>query len=387
MKPCSKHRCVYTWIFWIAIFLCIGFVIYVMFVCQNCVKRRLSRAEAMQMKESFDDGNQKLVLLNHDSLGEFHQTRSSFRKTKLPAELVVLGDRRSLCVGYASQKPTDRVQMDEVLQVTQETSDIPNKIWIFWSSPEGSMNHIVEKCIESWKHHHPTYEIILLDKNNCGKYIDIDINTLRHAKENNTRFSDFLRCLILSKHGGFWVDASIICHHPVSWVHAIQRNYRVEFVGYYTGSDTSTSFPRYPSVENWFFACVPNSVFMRDWCQEFLRFNEFASANDYLTDLRKQGINLDNMPYLEYLTMHASAQYILQKNPDSYRIYLFSANAGPLLYLEQVKWDYERAVDLLTNTDTCESFYQYTMIKLPNGPRDAMLHRKPLDIQRAFSHK
>lgn len=344
MKPCSKHRCVYTWIFWIAICVCISFVIYVMFVCKDCVKRRLSRAEAMQMKESFDDGNQKLVLLNHDSLGEFHQG-------------------------------------------TQETSDIPNKIWIFWSSPEGSMNHIVEKCIESWKHHHPTYEIIVLDKNNCGKYIDIDINTLRHAKENNTRFSDFLRCLILSKHGGFWVDASIICHHPVSWVHAIQRNYRVEFVGYYTGSDTSSSFPRYPSVENWFFACVPNSVFMRDWCQEFLRFNEFASANDYLTDLRKQGINLNNMPYLEYLTMHASAQYILQKNPDSYRIYLFSANAGPLLYLEQVKWDYERAVDLLTNTDTCESFYQYTMIKLPNGPRDAMLHRKPSDIQRAFSHK
>ena len=342
MKPCKCGN-VYTRIFWFAMFICVGFVIYVMFVCQDCVKRRLSRAEILQMKESFDDGSQKLVFKNNDSMGEFHKGN-------------------------------------------QDTSDIPNKIWIFWSSSsENKKNPVVEKCIASWKLHHPTYEIILLDKNNCNKYIDADIFALRHANENNTRFADFLRCLILSKHGGFWVDASIICHHPVSWVHAIQRNYRVEFVGYYTGQDTPTSFPLHPSIENWFFACVPGSAFMRDWCQEFLRFNDFSTASDYITDLRNQGINLDNMPYLEYLTMHASAQYISQKNPDSYRIYLFRANSGPLLYIEEAGWDYKRAVDSLVNSDTCSSFYSYTMIKLSNGSRNEMLTRNDTDIQRAYN--
>ena len=334
MKPWS-----WTWFFRFILILfifLIFYVFYVIFVCDQCKKRRQSREEALQMKESFDDGTQKLILTNCDSLGEFH--------------------------------------LD---QGTQETSDIPNIIWMFW---EGPMNHVVETCIESWKFYNPTYDIRVLNKSNCATYTDVNIHTLRHANENNTRFSDFLRALILSKHGGFWVDASIICHHPISWVHAIQRSYRVEFVGYYTGNRSM------PTVENWFFACVPDSAFMRDWCQEFLRFNEFPSANDYLSDVRNQGISLDNMPYLDYLTMHASAQQVLQSHPETYRIYLFCANSGPLLYIEQVGWDYPRAVDLLTNTDTCESFYSYTMIKLPNGPRNEMLHRKLSDSQRAFSH-
>ena len=249
---------------------------------------------------------------------------------------------------------------------------------MFW---EGPMNHVVEACIESWKFYNPTYDIRVLNKSNCSTYIDTNVNifSLRHANENNTRFSDFLRAIILSKHGGFWVDASIICHHPISWVHAIQRSYRVEFVGYYTGNQSM------PTVENWFFACVPDSAFMRDWCQEFIRFNEFTNTNDYLSDVRNQGVSLDNMPYLDYLTMHASAQQVLQSHPESYRIYLFCANSGPLSYIEQVGWDYPRAVDLLTNKDTCTSFYSYAMIKLPNGPRNEMLHRKLSDFQRAIS--
>jgi len=325
----------WTWFFRLILILCIllfFYVFYVMVVCDQCKKRRQSREEALQMKESFDDGTQKLILTNCDSLGEFHQGN-------------------------------------------QDTSSIPNIIWMFW---EGPMNHVVETCIESWKFYNPTYDIRVLNKSNCATYTDVDIHSLRHANENNTRFSDFLRALILSKHGGFWVDASIICHHPISWVHAIQRSYQVEFVGYCTGNKSM------PTVENWFFACVPDSAFMRDWCQEFVRFNEFPSADEYLSDVRNQGVSLDNMPYLDYLTMHASVQYILQKNSDSYRIYLFCANSGPMLYLEQVGWDYSRAVDLLTDKDTCESFYQYTMIKLPNGPRNEMLHRKLSDVQRAI---
>ena len=323
-----------TWFILILCILLISYIFYVMVVCDQCKKRRQSRVESLQMKESFDDGNQKLVLTNRDSLGEFHQGN-------------------------------------------QDTSSIPNIIWMFW---EGPMNHVVESCIESWKFYNPTYDIRVLNKSNCATYTDMDIHSLRHANENNTRFSDFLRAIILSKHGGFWVDASIICHHPISWVHAIQRSYLVEFVGYYTGDKSM------PTVENWFFACVPDSAFMRDWCQEFVRFNEFPNAADYLSDLRNQNINLYNMPYLDYLTMHASSQKVLQSNPESYRIYLFYGKIGPLLYIEQVGWDYSRAVDLLTNTDTFESFHSYAMIKLPNGPRNEMLHRKLSDVQRAFSH-
>ena len=88
MKPCSKRGCIYTWILWIAIFLCISFVLYIIFVCDQCKKRRQSREEALQMKESFDDGTQKLILTNCDSLGEFHLDQGTqetgLHRAKLP---------------------------------------------------------------------------------------------------------------------------------------------------------------------------------------------------------------------------------------------------------------------------------------------------------------
>jgi len=264
-------------------------------------------------------------------------------------------------------------------------SKIPNRIWMFW---EGPMNPVVEYCVASWKAYHPGYEVVLLNKTNCHEYLDVDIRSLRHAEESITRFSDFLRCLILSKHGGFWVDASIICHAPVSWVHAVQNTFQVELVGYYHGSTDAEFLSYSPIIENWFFACVPGSAFMRDWCAEFLRFNDYATVEDYLKSLRDDDhIQFVNLQYLDYLTMHAAAQKVFQSHRDMYRMYLFCANCGPFKYLDEVGWgDTVRAVDHITGETTAKNYQNYTMVKLCNDQRRELLTRDDATMRRAFSH-
>jgi hypothetical protein len=265
------------------------------------------------------------------------------------------------------------------------TSRIPNVIWMFW---EGPMNSVVEYCIDSWKHYHPDYRVVVLNKTNCADYLDMDIHGLRHANESITRFADFLRCLVLSKYGGFWVDASIICHAPLTWVHAVQRTFGVETVGYYHGSTSDLLLSYSPIIENWFFACVPGSAFMHDWCAEFLRFNEYETVEQYLVSLRDEDkVQFVNLHYLEYLTMHASAQKVFQTHRDAYHIYLFCANCGPFRYLDEVGWgDTKRAVDLITDPATRLNYQKYTMVKLCNDQRREMITRDDATIRRAFSH-
>jgi hypothetical protein len=281
---------------------------------------------------------------------------------------------------------TNDKELGEFASGTLDHSAIPNFIWMFWDG-DVSSNRVVSLCIDSWKHYNPTYDVIVLNKTNYRTYVDTDIASLRHAGDDITRFADFLRCLVLSKHGGIWVDASIICHAPVGWVHGIQTAHQVELVGYYNGStDVATMLHTSPTIENWFFACVPNSKFMTDWCTEFLRFNDFDTVEQYLADLRGQNVKFVNMMYLEYLTMHASSQLVFQHHPDTYRIYLFCCNHGPFQYLDDVGWKGVDGVNLLVQPDTSAHYHQYTMTKLCKNERTELMKRDDADILRAFSH-
>jgi len=111
----------------------------------------------------------------------------------------------------------------------------------------------------------------------------------------------------LARHGGIWMDASIICMKPFrEWL-----DHTKEFVGYHIGGTTKP----YPVIENWFFACRPGCEFMQAWCKEFSRLGDFPSVQEYLQDLRASGVDLSNVHVhmQEYLAMHCAAQRVMQK--------------------------------------------------------------------------
>ena len=314
-----------------------------------------------------------------------HALLSSSSSPPPPAILTDDTPRGEFVSGTLANKKQGGALLSYSGDLSKGYGPIPNRIWMFWDGDVAS-NRVVSLCIDSWKHYNPTYDLVVLNKSNYRTYVDVDVGSLRHAGDDITRFSDFLRCLVLSKHGGIWVDASIICHAPVGWVHAIQTTHQVELVGYYNGSTDTSMLHSSPVIENWFFACVPNSKFMTDWCTEFLRFNEFDTVELYLADLRGQNVQFVNMMYLEYLTMHASSQCAFQHHPDTYRIYLFRCNDGPFKYLDDVGWKGVDAVQRLVDPETSASYHQYTMTKLCKNERTELLKRDDAEILRAFSH-
>jgi hypothetical protein len=278
---------------------------------------------------------------------------------------------------------TDDNTLSEFTYGTSETSKIPNIIWTFW---EGDKMDVVEKCIESWKFYNPSYKVVILNKSNYREYIDDDIDSIKHGNNFVARFSDYVRICVLAKYGGFWVDASIICHHPFTWLHGVQKKLDVELVGYYLDGLTLKEYkPCCPVIENWFFACIPNSIYMTDWKNEFLSTKNYNTIDDYLKNIEEQKISTQKIGGLSnYLAMHIAAQKIMQTNRDKYNICLFSACNGPFKPLCENGWDSNIAIDKLTNKETRKEYYKYPFIKLRGGERDLM--NKTENMNHAFSN-
>jgi len=287
-------------------------------------------------------------------------------------------------------------ELKEFSYGNDKTSHIPKIIWTFWSDSttnfegqrpekfgEGVDNVVVNMCIDSWKHYNPDYDIRILNKSNYSEYVDIDVSKIQHSNDFIARFADYVRCLVLSKYGGFWIDASIICHHPFSWVHAIQNKTKVEFVGYYIGDVLDN---KYPVIENWFFACIPNSQFMNDWSDEFLSTGNHKTIEDYLKDVGSQGIDTSKVQIPDYLTMHVSAQKVIQKNPKKYDILVFAACSGPLKYLCDANFHDETAVKNLLDPEKHSTYHKYTFVKICGGQRKILETYNKTTLLPAFSN-
>ena len=317
---------------------------------------------------------------------------------------------------------TEAIETGESKAEDLRESNIPNILWTFWEGPE---NKVVQLCIDSWKHYHPGYDVIVLNKSNYMRYTDgsVDVDALPHSGDFVARYADYVRCLVLAHNGGFWLDSSVICHRPFTWVHAIQQATDAEFIGYYIDTGTHAEFLSYsPMVENWFFACVPGSPFMQDWCREFVRTRDFPTISAYLDNVKSHGTHFNKIDSIgggEYLTMHIAAQKVLQDQhraamaasspshatvsnthtslenlsaPTSpstllkYNLCFFSACAGPFSYLHRAGWDISTAVNRLVQEDTRRTYYQCPLIKLRGSERTTMDQYDISQQQRAFSH-
>lgn len=257
---------------------------------------------------------------------------------------------------------------------------IPKKIWTFWDTPD--IPEIVHKCIETWKKHNPHYEIIVLNKQNISHYLpEVDFSKIKHIHNKSPeKFSDMVRLHTLAKYGGIWSDASIICLKPYdSWIPPLQKKKNSEFVGFYIDSFTLPEYKeKSPVVENWFFACTSDSVFVEDWLKEFRRISDFNTVEEYVEDVKSQGVNVQNISSTSYLSMHVACQKVLQQPNTSYRLELIKAEDTAFRYLTKNEWNSDTAIQNLLECkepnkkrDDCE-FLDSPIIKLRGSDRRVM---------------
>jgi hypothetical protein len=221
------------------------------------------------------------------------------------------------------------------------SNEIPKTIWTFWNSDD--FPKTVQKCIDTWRSSNPDYNIIILNKTNIKEYLpEIDVYSLKH-NDSPARTSDFIRCHVLPKYGGVWVDASIIINKPLSTI--INTNY--SFTGYYLEGFTTNS--DYPVLENWFFACTKGNEFVSKWRDAFMKLNNYETPEQYSEYIKSLGVDVQQIYDLNYLAMHVAAQYVFQKEmtPQSIKtnLNLLKAEDGPYKYLFDSDWNSGKSVE------------------------------------------
>lgn len=87
-------------------------------------------------------------------------------------------------------------------------------VWLFWWQGEEAMPPLVRQCYISVKKHLTDWEIVLLTEKNYIEYADLP-DYIKEKQRTGvitlTHFSDLLRLELLIKHGGLWMDATVLC--------------------------------------------------------------------------------------------------------------------------------------------------------------------------------
>lgn len=179
----------------------------------------------------------------------------------------------------------------QLLNVSSTT--IPKIIWTFWDSDK--VPGYIEKFADTFRQHNPNHEVFLVRKRTLGYYLGQDeANRLINWKHNDSpqRLADLVRLALLKKHGGIWLDPSVILYQPLDWV-----NNEGECVLF--GEDGPS-----PLIDHMMIATVPNHPFISSWFEEIFNIQEYFSIGQYLDKVEsayKEGVN-DYSQYLGYIT-------------------------------------------------------------------------------------
>jgi len=113
-----------------------------------------------------------------------------------------------------------------------ETELINKTIWTCWWQGEESAPGVVRECIERMRKMSNVARVVVLDETNYNDYVSLPkdiVDLYKTGKMSMAHFSDILRCGLLSKRGGLWIDSTIWVHQPISEKAFMDRLYSINF--------------------------------------------------------------------------------------------------------------------------------------------------------------
>ena len=94
-----------------------------------------------------------------------------------------------------------------------EQQDSSPCIWSMWWQGEDNLPKVVNLCFESIRKHCGSHKFIIITKDNYRDYIDLPEYIFRKLEAGIirlTHFSDIVRMYLLSRHGGMWIDSTVL---------------------------------------------------------------------------------------------------------------------------------------------------------------------------------
>jgi hypothetical protein len=272
----------------------------------------------------------------------------------------------------------------KVLYVGKQASGlppIPKVIWTYWAG--SALPALAKACVLSWMHYHPSWQVRVLTPENLTQYLsptELDMKSIQWV-DSRARESDIARINVIAKHGGVWLDATLLLAAPMKFIETIETEGEgPAFAGYYLQQFTLT--PCLPVVENWAFAARPGSVFVRKWRDAFMATPNVPSGPSmHLAALRSAGVTGERIPAgaQHYLLMHMVALSVLQNTPaDDLSMELHPAELGPFKYLVDTAYGPEGWSSLNGSIQLLRTFHprrnsagpvQYESYKMRNRER------------------
>ena len=96
----------------------------------------------------------------------------------------------------------------------QEKVKNSDTIWMCWLQGMEKAPLLVQRCYESIQKNIPGKKIILLDESNIFEYISLPDDIVEKWKKGiigAAHFTDLVRLQLLITHGGYWIDATVLC--------------------------------------------------------------------------------------------------------------------------------------------------------------------------------
>ena len=93
------------------------------------------------------------------------------------------------------------------------SNDNTKRIWVCWLQGEENAPKIVKKCIQSFREFAGGHEVCLITNDNISNYIEIPTiikKKLQQKRMQYATYSDYIRTSLLEKHGGVWIDATVL---------------------------------------------------------------------------------------------------------------------------------------------------------------------------------
>ncbi len=124
---------------------------------------------------------------------------------------------------------------------------VPRKLW--FTSRSKKLTEAAEKCVESWRKHHPDWDLTLMDDHEAAAFVKTEFGgeiwEVYRSFPLGVMRADFWRYLVVYKYGGVYADTDAECREAVD-----------QWVGHADG--LVVGLEDLPFMINWTFAAKPS---------------------------------------------------------------------------------------------------------------------------------
>lgn len=153
------------------------------------------------------------------------------------------------------------------------------RIWIYWHEGWEGAPALVRRCRDSWARWNPDHEVLSLDRDSLSDHVELPSGFGGKRKDITVqKLSALARLALLSRHGGAWADATVLCTRSLdAWLEPYRG------AGFFAFRDPG----RDRMISNWFIAAEPQSLILKRLYAAFAAFlleNRFSNQGTWLGD-------------------------------------------------------------------------------------------------------